>query len=228
MYCPSCSPVSPGADDANSSCSRSPIVVFEEAEAPIQLGGGGVGFSSRINEPGFVGYRGHSSRWPAAFSLVLAAAATVGFALAGSLPGSRLQNPQALYLGLFVAGMLVIVGLAQIRSGNRRQTWDGTIVDKRVEFRRQVDHQTQRETSLCIYTVGVISDSGQLHTMRFKNDAARYGYFALGDRVRYHGGLGSYERYDKSQDRIIFCNVCGARELISQDFCSRCRYPLLK
>ena len=52
--------------------------------------------------------------------------------------------------------------------------------------------------------------------------------YQIGDRVRYHGGINSYEKYDKTGDKIIPCNACGTLCDIHEDYCYRCKCPLLK
>jgi len=196
---------------------------------PTRSGGGGVGFSSRIHDPAFASYLSNSSRQAAVFSFILAAVALVGFGLAGTLPGSSMRHPQALLTGLAVSSMCMIIGLKQIQSSNRTRTWDGKVVDKRIEVRRgDGDGQTCADNSHRIYTLVFLSDSGRTHQIRSEEDGTRYDYFSVGDRVRYHGGLDSFEKYDKSHDTVIICNACGAVQSIALDYCLRCRYPLLK
>ena len=55
-----------------------------------------------------------------------------------------------------------------------------------------------------------------------------YNYFAIGDRVRHHAGLNSYEKYDKTGDAFIPCNACGTLCDMSDEICFRCKCPLLK
>lgn len=197
---------------------------------PTRPGGGGVGFSSRIHDPAFVNCLSNSSRQAAVFSFILAAVALVGFSLAGVIPGSSMRHPQALLTGLAVSSMFTIIGLKQIQSGDLTRTWDGKVVDKRIEVRRGDGDGGQdcADSSHRVYTVVFLSDSGRTHQVRSEEDGTRYDYFSVGDRVRYHGGLDSFEKYDKSRDTVIICNACGAVQPIALDYCRRCRYPLLK
>ena len=64
--------------------------------------------------------------------------------------------------------------------------------------------------------------------MTAEDDRTVFDYFQVGDRVRHHAGLNSYEKYDKSHDSIIFCNACATLCQISDDVCWRCKCPLLK
>lgn len=207
-------------------------------EAPPEVKGsplgsrGTIGFSHRISDPAFANYVQGTNRWSAIFSLILAVVAVVGFFLAGEMGGSDLENPQAIMIGLAIGGMFVIIAMVQIRSRNSSQTWDGQVVDKTIEQKRRkrntAGNDDQYFENYRRYTVFVRSDSGKMHRISTENDDRAYHYYAVGDRVRYHGGLNSYEKYDKSKDAIIFCNACTALNDISADYCSRCRCPLLK
>jgi hypothetical protein len=54
-----------------------------------------------------------------------------------------------------------------------------------------------------------------------------YDYLDIGDRVRYHPALETYEKYDKSKDEVIYCNVC-RRGTRFNDRCERCKNLLFK
>ena len=78
------------------------------------------------------------------------------------------------------------------------------------------------------YVVTVQSQEGKKYRMTAEDDSTVYDYFLIGDRVRHHEGLNSYEKYDKSKDSIIFCSACATLCDINEDFCWRCKCPLLK
>jgi len=188
-------------------------------------------FSSRINDPAFAKYVQNTNRWSAIFALILALAAVVGFFVAGEMGVSDLENPQGLYIGLTIGGMFVLIATFQIWGRNRSKTWDGQVVDKRVEQKRrkrQTSDDDYHWVNYWQYTVYVRSDSGKLHTIVVDDDATLYNYYAIGDRVRRHAGLMTYEKADKSRDTIIFCNACATMHDISAEYCSRCHCPLLK
>ena len=71
-------------------------------------------------------------------------------------------------------------------------------------------------------------NGGKKHKLSVKNDATFYNYYENGDKVRHHGGLNTYEKYDKSKDTVIFCNACASRHDINDDICRRCKCPILK
>ncbi|HYF90812.1 MAG TPA: hypothetical protein VD969_01060 [Symbiobacteriaceae bacterium] len=188
-------------------------------------------FSPRIHDPAFARYVQNSNRWSAIFSVILAIAAVVGFYVAGEMDGAEMENPESLYIGLGIGGMFVLIAMFQIRGRNRSKTWDGQVVDKRVEQKRRkrnLDDDHYHWENYLQYTVFVRSDSGKMHRITAENDDRFFNYYAVGDRVRHHGGLNSYEKFDKSRDTIIFCNACGTMHDIRAEYCSRCHCPLLK
>jgi hypothetical protein len=188
-------------------------------------------FSKRINDPAFARYVQDSNRWALIFAAVLAVAAIAGFFLAGQLSWSDLENPEALFIGLGIGAMFLVIALVQIRNRNRSTTWDGEVVDKRIEeIRRRQKRQDNRLRWQVVrrYWVIVRSDSGTVHRIMSDGDRTVYDYYAVGDRVRHHGGINTYEKCDKSKDSIIFCNACGTLHDISAEYCTRCHCPLLK
>lgn len=61
-----------------------------------------------------------------------------------------------------------------------------------------------------------------------EDDDTVFNYFLVGDRVRRHGKLNSYEKYDKTADSIIFCSDCATLCEITLEVCRLCQCPLLK
>ncbi|MFZ5816001.1 MAG: hypothetical protein ACOY93_11930 [Bacillota bacterium] len=188
-------------------------------------------FSDRISDPAFARYVKNSNRWAAIFSVGLAVAAVIGFFVAGEMDGSEMGNPESLFIGLGIGGMFMVIALFQIIGRNRSRTWDGRVVDKRIEQkrrRRETGNNDYYWEDYLIYAVFVRSDDGRIHRITAENDDTVFSYWAIGDRVRHHGGLNSYEKEDKSRDSIIFCNACGFLHDIHEDRCHRCGCPLLK
>lgn len=77
------------------------------------------------------------------------------------------------------------------------------------------------------YKVIIQSEEGKNMKLQQKR-MTPYQYYKVGDRVRHHGGLNSYEKYDKSNDSIIFCAACATLNQMEDDKCHRCNCPLLK
>lgn len=192
--------------------------------------GSRVGYSARINDPAFARYVKNTSRWTAVFAFILAAAAVAAFYVTGEMGADNLENPQALFIGIGIGGMFLMIGLFSIISRRRSKTWDGVVVDKKIKKkqRRQGSEEDYYYVDYLEYTVLVQDKSGKKHRMTAEDDDTAYNYYQVGDRVRHHAGLNSYEKYDKSEDSIIFCNACGTLCDIHDDHCFRCKCPLLK
>jgi len=190
---------------------------------------GSVGFSQRISDPAFARYMKNTNRWAAIFSVILAFAAVIGFYVAGET-GSEMDNPESLYIGLAIGGMFLLIAFFTIIGKKRGTTWDGSVVDKKVEkkSRRQAYGDEYHWEPYLLYTVVIRGDNGKTHRLSVENDDTRYNYFQIGDRVRHHGGLNAYEKYDKSCDSIVFCIACASLNSIQDEYCFRCKCPLLK
>lgn len=204
------------------------------AQADVQTGGGasggGIGYSPRIHDPAFSQYVKSSNRWAAAVSAILALAAVIGFYIYGEVSG-KMENPAALFLGIAIGCLFLLPSLTAILRRKKSKTWDGVVVDKTIKEkkRRQYigneDYYIEKYTE---YAVIVRDGRGKTHRLTSENDDARYNYFQIGEHVRHHAGLNSYEKYDKSRDPILFCNACGTLCQADDEHCRRCRCPLLK
>ncbi|MGI6616222.1 MAG: hypothetical protein ACOX30_09480 [Dethiobacteria bacterium] len=79
------------------------------------------------------------------------------------------------------------------------------------------------------FTTVINTDAGKKRTIREKGSQRHmYDYLAVGDRVRFYPRFGTYEKYDKSKDRIIYCNICSMMNPIQNDRCQRCHNLLFK
>lgn len=226
MYCKYCGTTVPANARFCPVCGKA-----AKAEGVSAEPGGHVGYSDRIGDPAFAKYIKNSNRWAAIFSVILAVAAVIGFFIAGEMNVGDMENPQSLYIGLGIGGMFILIALFQILGRKRSRTWDGVVMDKTVKKKSRQrssgsnDYYTQHYTE---YTVAIREDGGKVHLLTAEDDDTVYRYYRVGDRARHHGGLNSFEKYDKSQDTIIFCNACGTLCDIGEDICPRCKCPLLK
>lgn len=187
---------------------------------------GRVGFSSRINDPAFDKYRSDQKRWSLLFSVGLFAVAVIAFPVYGAVSG-EMEMPYSLYYGLGIGGMFVAIALVQTIARERDATWDGTVVDKRVFKRQRVDKDNDTMSTVTIYEVKIKRDDGKVVAQRNENTDVLYQYYHVGDRVRHHRGLAGYEKYDKSRDSIVFCAACATINSINEEYCHRCKCPLL-
>ncbi|MFW5988251.1 MAG: hypothetical protein ACOCQA_02295 [bacterium] len=222
MYCAQCSSKLSPETEICSSCGA---VINKNKSGENKL----LGYSSKINDTAFSKYLSNTKKWSIYFTVFLAVIAVVGFFIYGEV-GSAMDNPEALFIGLGIGSLFVIISIVQLMKRKRSKTWDGKVIDKKIKKKRYSgdpdDGYYQKEVS--IYTVIIQDDRGKKHKISVRDDDTIYNYYNIGDRVRHHAGLDTYEKYDKTGDTIILCSACGMANDINSDYCSRCKCPLLK
>ena len=184
-------------------------------------------YSQKIKDPAFANYVKNTHRWSGYFSLGLAFFAVFGFYIYGET-SSDMDNPEALYIGLTIGSMFLLIDLFQIVSRSKSRTWDGTVVDKKIESKRRKSRDANQWIDYSEYIVFIQEDNGKIHSISAEDDATKYNYYQIGNKVRHHKGLNTYEKQDKTGDTIIFCNACASLNDIREHHCFRCKCPLLK
>lgn len=191
-----------------------------------------MGYSNKISDPKFQKYIKNTSRYAMIFSFIIAIAAIVGFYIAGE-KSSEMDNPESLYIGFGIGGMFLLIGFMQVLRKKRSKTWDGVVVDKTATKKKKKvntgsDNNDYYWKEYMEYIVEIRSEKNKKHKIRTEDDATLYHYYQVGDKVRHHAGLDTFEKYDKTHDTIIFCNACATKCDIQMDTCPRCKCPLLK
>lgn len=188
-----------------------------------------VGYSERINDPAFTKYLRNVTSWSFIFAGILSVIVIVSFYIYGER-SYEMDNPQALYIGLGIAGMFLTIALITTLFRSFDKTYDAVVIDKKVEKKRkrEKDGEDYYIRKYTLYTVTFKTDKGKIINQSVEDDATKYDYYNIGDKVRHHKGLNSWEKYDKSRDSIIFCSACGSLHEITDDVCARCNCPLLK
>jgi hypothetical protein len=182
-------------------------------------------YSNKIHDQAFDKYLQNTKNWKFQFSLILAFIAVVGFWMYGEF-NAEMDNPEALQIGLLIGLMFIVIGFFSGRT-SQKQDWDGTVADKKTKIvMKDIGYQNKAERM--VYTVYIKSETGKVHEIRSENDDTVFNYYKIGDKVRRHERLKSYEKLDKSADSIIFCNACAFLHDINEDVCRNCGCPLLK
>lgn len=185
-------------------------------------------YSPKIDDPAFDKYRKNSRSWSLIFSGIIAVIAVIAFPAYGEISG-EMEMPYSLFYGLGIGGMFVAIALFQVISKSRDSTWDGVVVDKQIYDRRRFDNNSDSYTTYTDYEYAVRRDDNEkVYTHSTENDATVYNYYKIGDKVRHHKGLGLYEKYNKSEDTFLFCTACSSINEITDEYCFRCKCPLLK
>lgn len=202
----------------------------EKVSGEKSLQGETIGYSSKIKDPAFAKYLKNSSRYSYIFSFVIAFIAVVGFYWAGENGADNLENPESLYIGLGIGGMFILIAFFKNLGQKKSKTWDGRVVNKTIEQKtKKVRYgDTYQMKPYVEYKIMIQPESGKLYTLRHEDDQTVYNYYQIGDEVRHHKGLNTFEKKDKTKDTIIFCAACASLCDIKDDYCHRCKCPLLK
>ncbi|MDG1279059.1 MAG: hypothetical protein P8O16_17400 [Algoriphagus sp.] len=174
-------------------------------------------YSSKIKDPKFDQYLKNTRNYRYQFAFGLGVIAVIGFFLYGEF-SDEMDNPEALYIGLVIGGMFLLIGLYSVFSLRPKLDWDGEVAEKEI----------LEKDGKSIFLVYIEDSRGMRHELRAENDPTVYEYYKLGEKVRYHGKLKTFEKFDKSNDDIIFCNACSFLHEISEETCRNCGCPLLK
>lgn len=188
-----------------------------------------IGYSDKINDESFKKYIKNSYRWSMLFSVIIAAAALIGFFIYG-MTSNEMELIEAMKIGSVIASMFLLIALYSVISRSRSKTFDGIVTDRKTErkYRNKQSGDRNYREQYIRYTVTIKENNGRKHEIIVEDDDTLYEYFKVGDKVRHHAKLNSYEKYDKTGDDIIFCSACASLHDIKEDICRRCKCPLLK
>lgn len=187
-----------------------------------------VGFSEHCSNPEILEAARKNRKFSIGCMWVLVFVPLIGFPVAGLLMDD-FPFREAVIVGVGIAAVMLIINFFYLL-GAKRPMWEGAVVNKyskvRSEHRGGEDGNYRTYTE---YTTVINTDAGKKRTIREKDSQRHmYDYLAVGDRVRFHPMFGTYEKYDKSKDRIIYCNICSMMNPIQNDRCKRCGNLLFK
>ncbi len=150
----------------------------------------------------------------------------VGFLIAG-LFSDEMPLSEALMIGVGLGLFVLTINLWRF-AGMDKRAWDGVVV-KKLEKRHYKRAEDGYNESYIEYIVLIRTDQGKTkRIVERKWGRDMYDYLDVGDRVRYHPALETYEKYDKSKDDVIYCNVCRRRNPIRNNRCDYCKNLLFK
>jgi len=196
--------------------------------APPQSSVGLVGFSDRYGCPEILAAAQKNKKSSIGCMWILVFVPLIGFPIAGLLMDD-FPFGESLVIGVGIALVMLVINLLALRK-TKQPMWEGVVVNKyskkKSEHRGGEDDNYRTYTE---YTTIINTDAGKKKTI-VEKDSGRdmYDYLSVGDRVRFHPRFGTYEKYDKSKDRIIYCNVCSMMNPIQNDRCKRCNNLLFK
>ena len=186
-----------------------------------------VGWSDVANSPEMVETIKKNKRSAVGWTWVFTLLFPVGFLIAGLLSDEVPLN-EALIIGIGLGLLILAINLWRI-AGMKKPVWDGVVMKKVEKKRYKRDNDDVSSQSYMEYIVLIRTERGKKkRIVERQRDRAMYDYLDVGDRVRYHSALETYEKYDKSKDQVIYCNVCRLRNSIRNDRCERCNNLLFK
>ena len=100
-----------------------------------------VGYSTKINDPAFKKYIKDTKTWSLLFAVILSLIVTISFYIYGET-SNEMENPEALFIGLIISAMFIVIALIQVISINKTKTFDGVVIDKKIE-----EHSRRRHTA---------------------------------------------------------------------------------
>ena len=201
-----------------------------QAAAPALSQGsmGLAGFFDRYNCPEILAAAQKNKKSSIGCIWILVFVPLIGFPIAGLLM-EDFPFGESLVIGIGIALVMLVVNLLALRK-TKQPMWEGVVVNKhskeKSEHRGGEDDNYRTYTE---YTTIINTDAGKKKAIVEKDSGRHmYDYLSVGDRVRFHPKFGTYEKYDKSKDRIIYCNVCSMMNPIQNDRCKRCNNKLFK
>lgn len=186
-----------------------------------------VGWSARSNDPEILEAARKNKKFAIGCAWIFMLLFPIGFLLAGLFIDEMPLN-EAIIIGVGLGVIMLIINLASIKR-MKRPIWEGVVTEKFQKERREHNRDDDNMTYYTEFTVIIRTDAGKKKRIVEKDSGRHmYDYLTVGDRVRYHPVFGTYEKYDKSKDRVIYCNVCCMMNPISNDRCKRCNNLLFK
>ena len=233
MFCPNCGNKLPEGAEFCIGCGKAvnlrtpePMEVSQAASsAPSQGDAGLVGFSDRCNSPEILAAAQKNKKSSIGCMWILVFVPLIGFPIAGLLMDDFPFGESAV-IGVGIALVMLIINVFALRRA-KLPMWEGIVTNK--FSKEKYEHKDNVSRTYTEYTVAITTDTGKKKTI-VEKDSRRdmYDYLDVGDKVRFHPKFGTYEKYDKSKDRIIYCNVCSMMNPIQNDRCKRCNNLLFK
>lgn len=190
------------------------------------LGAGGIGWSDRTKDPRFArynkNYRIYSYIWATALSILV----PIVLLATGDLDW---DNEGKLVILVIISVFWVFaLGFLFLNRERNEPDWEGIVEQKSYGQRKRSNKKGSNWYTE--YVVSIRCSDGSIRTLKYEDDSTKYDYFREGEHLRYHGNkhLKYIEKYDKTNDEILFCAKCGWMNDVRGNYCSACGCPLLK
>ena len=234
MFCKNC-----GAqqNDGAKFCEKCGAVTAAAAAAgnPAQPSNnqGLVGFSQRIHDPVFEKLQKEGFRRSIKHGLIFLPIVVLLFQI-GPFLSNDFPPSTALAVGLIVGGFGLVCTLVGAAKRASSGTWDGEVIDKKITEHTTENQEDNTTNTHYLHTIFFSLAGGGKKKMQRKSNRGSLNawdmmiYLNIGDKVRYHGKLDYYEKYDKSRDAEVPCANCHKFIDIRLDSCPHCHVPVIK
>ncbi|MGI6128998.1 MAG: double zinc ribbon domain-containing protein [bacterium] len=224
-FCPNCgAPVGEAAKGATNVPAQT-AATSSQSDIILQNQAALVGWSEKSHDPEILEAARKNKKSAAGCMWIFTLLFPIGFLLAG-LFIDEMPLGEGLIIGAVLGVLMLIINLMRIKD-LKNPVWEGVVTKKFKKERRR--HRDDNVDTYTEYTTVIRTDAGKKKQIVEKDSQRQmYDYLAVGDRVRYHPAFGTYEKHDKSKDRIIYCNVCSMMNPIENDRCKRCNNLLFK
>jgi ribosomal protein L40E len=184
-----------------------------------------VGWSEYCNHPEILAAAKKNKKSAVGCMWALVLLFPIGFLVASFFVDDLPRN-EAIIIGVGLGLLMLVINLIRIKD-MKKPVWEGVVTEKFHKDKTKYDND-DNSTSYRQYTLVIRTTTGKKKSIVNNDRREMYDYFEIGDRVRYHPAFSTYEKYDKSKDRIIYCNVCSMMNPIVNDRCQRCNNLLFK
>lgn len=135
---------------------------------------------------------------------------------------------EGLIIGTAVALLMIVIHIFALKSSNK-PVWEGVVIDRYSKEKRRHDRKTGGSIRHWELNTVIRKDRGEKITLSERSGEGHlYDYLAVGDRIRFHPAFGTYEKYDKTKDTYLYCNVCRMLNPMERERCKRCNQYLFK
>ncbi|MFZ2258731.1 MAG: zinc ribbon domain-containing protein [Clostridiaceae bacterium] len=181
-------------------------------------GAAGIGWAQPADDSKYSRYQANQRVYIIVFTSGLILAIVAGMILSKQIALDREGFVVISVLSL----LFFLIAWSAIR-GTKRQgkEWSGIIIEKQGSINSNYDHGQP--------ALVILSDEGTTFRLPMAS-SLEFDYYTVGDKIRHHNrpDLRFIEKFDKSQDEILFCPTCAYINDTRDNFCRACGTPLLK
>lgn len=193
-----------------------------------QLGAGGIGYSTRDGDPCFKKAKKKNGKAAVIFVFLVSVGVAAYLLISKQIPFDAEGIRKIAIVLSVIWGIDILIWIASLR---KKGDWEG-VVERKENTRenRRVkdgDGSSYNET-VDVYTVYFRTNDGRQKKEKAVNNSRLFDRLFEGERVRYIGRLGYYEKYDKSRDPFLPCAGCGSSRDAREEFCGKCGCVMLR